>query len=142
MLIKLVIIFRTKNLNFYYMPILIKSAMKTRKFVYLVTDRNRSSIHVGMSSDLMKTMSFYREMPSLFFDSGQQLTRLVYFEELNSESLALERFKFISKFTRIQKDRLIRSVNPDWIDLSIGLDFEQIFVSGIQNVNTPLLNLS
>lgn len=124
------------------MPILIKSAMKTRKFVYLVTDRNRSSIHVGMSSDLMKTMSFYREMPSLFFDSGQQLTRLVYFEELNSESLALERFKFISKFTRIQKDRLIRSVNPDWIDLSIGLDFEQIFVSGIQNVNTPLLNLS
>lgn len=116
--------------------------MKTRKFVYLVTDRNRSSIHVGMSSDLMKTMSFYREMPSLFFDSGQQLTRLVYFEELNSESLALERFKFISKFTRIQKDRLIRSVNPDWIDLSIGLDFEQIFVSGIQNVNTPLLNLS
>ncbi|MBM3402701.1 MAG: GIY-YIG nuclease family protein [Bacteroidetes bacterium] len=116
--------------------------MKTRKFVYLVTDRNRSSIHVGMSSDLMKTMSFYRQMPSLFFDSGQQLTRLVYFEELNSESLALARFKLISKFTRIQKDRIIRSVNPDWIDLSIGLDFEQIFVSGIQNVNTPLLNLS
>jgi len=124
------------------MPILIKPAMKTRKFVYLVTDRNRSSIHVGMSSDLMKTMSFYRQMPSLFFDSGQQLTRLVYFEELNSESLALARFKLISKFTRIQKDRIIRSVNPDWIDLSIGLDFEQIFVSGIQNVNTPLLNLS
>lgn len=124
------------------MPILIKPAMKTRKFVYLVTDRNRSSIHVGMSSDLMKTMSFYRQMPSLFFDSGQQLTRLVYFEELNSESLALARFKLISKFTRIQKDRIIRSVNPDWIDLSIGLDFEQIFVSGIQNVSTPLLNLS
>jgi len=124
------------------MPILIKPAMKTRKFVYLVTDRNRSSIHVGMSSDLMKTMSFYRQMPNLFFDSGQQLTRLVYFEELNSETLAMERFKIISKFTRIQKDRTIRSVNPDWIDLSIGLDFEQIMVAGIQTMNTNVINLS
>ncbi|MDP3466765.1 MAG: GIY-YIG nuclease family protein [Daejeonella sp.] len=116
--------------------------MKTRKFVYLVTDRNRSCIHVGMSSDLMKTMSFYRQMPNLFFDAGQQLTRLVYFEELNSESLAMERFKLISKFTRIQKDRLIRSVNPDWIDLTIGLDFEQILVSGIQTMNTNVRSLS
>jgi putative endonuclease len=124
------------------MPILIKTAMKTRKFVYLVTDRNRSSIHVGMSSDLMKTMSFYRQMPNLFFDSGQQLTRLVYFEELSSETLAMERFKIISKFTRIQKDRTIRSVNPDWIDLSIGLDFEQIMITGIQTMNTNVRNLS
>lgn len=124
------------------MPILIKPAMKTRKFVYLVTDRNRSCIHVGMSSDLMKTMSFYRQMPNLFFDAGQQLTRLVYFEELNSENLAMERFKLISKFTRIQKDRMIRSVNPDWIDLTIGLDFEQILVSGIQTMNTAVRNLS
>jgi putative endonuclease len=124
------------------MPILIKPAMKTRKFVYLVTDRNRSCIHVGMSSDLMKTMSFYRQMPNLFFDAGQQLTRLVYFEELNSETLAMERFKLISKFTRIQKDRMIRSVNPDWIDLTIGLDFEQILVSGIQTMNTAVRNLS
>jgi putative endonuclease len=54
----------------------------------------------------------------------------------------MERFKHISKFTRIQKDRMIRSVNPDWIDLTIGLDFEQILVSGIQTMNTTVRNLS
>ncbi len=124
------------------MPILIKPAMKTKKFVYLVTDRNRSCIHVGMSTDLMKTMSFYRQMPNLFFDAGQQLTRLVYFEELNSESSALERFNLISKFTRIQKDRMVRSVNPDWIDLTIGLDFEQILISGMKPVHMPVSTLS
>lgn len=124
------------------MPILIKPAMKTRKFVYLVTDRNRSSIHVGMSSDLMKTMSFYRQMPNLFFDSAHQLTRLVYFEDLNSENSAMERFKLISKFTRIQKEKMIRSVNPDWIDLTIGLDYEQILVSGVHSVMTPARSLS
>lgn len=124
------------------MPILIKPAMKTKKFVYLVTDRNRSCIHIGMSTDLMKTMSFYRQMPNLFFDAGQQLTRLVYFEELNSESSALERFNLISKFTRIQKDRMVRSVNPDWIDLTIGLDFEQILISGMKPVHMPVSTLS
>lgn len=124
------------------MPILSKPAMKTKKFVYLVTDRNRNSIHVGMSTDLMKTMTFYRQMPNLFFDAGQQLTRLVYFEELSSEASAKERFNLISKFTRIQKDRLIRGVNPDWIDLTIGLDFEQIMVSGIQPMRATFSSLS
>jgi putative endonuclease len=124
------------------MPILTKPAMRTKKFVYLVTDRNRTCIHVGMSTDLMKTMSFYRQMPNLFFDAGQQLTRLVYFEELSSESAALERFNLINKFARIQKDRLIRSVNPDWIDLTIGLDFEQVLVSGIQPMRASFSSLS
>ncbi|SDL69686.1 putative endonuclease [Daejeonella rubra] len=124
------------------MPILTKPAMRTKKFVYLVTDRNRTCIHVGMSTDLMKTMSFYRQMPNLFFDAGQQLTRLVYFEELSSESAALERFNLINKFARIQKDRLIRSVNPDWIDLTIGLDFEQVLISGIQPMRASFSSLS
>lgn len=124
------------------MPILIKPVQKMKKFVYLVTDRNRSCLHVGMSTDLMKTMSFYRQMPNLFFDAGQQLTRLVYFEELSSENSAVQRFNLISKFTRIQKDRMIRSVNPDWIDLTLGLDFEQILVSGIQPVNTQIRSFS
>ena len=119
------------------MPIQSNPLAKNKKYVYLVTDRNRSSLHVGMSTDLIKTMTFYRQMPNLFFDSGQQLTRLVYFEELTSESAALQRFNLISKFTRIQKDRMIRIVNPDWIDLTAGLDFEQVQLSGAQPV--PLM---
>lgn len=124
------------------MPILSTPLAKMKKYVYLVTDRNRSCLHVGMSTDLMKTMTFYRQMPNLFFDAGQQLTRLVYFEELNSENSAVQRFNLISKFTRIQKDRMVRSVNPDWIDLTVGLDFEQILISGIQPVKTMARSFS
>jgi len=99
-----------------------------KKFVYIVTDRNRTSMHVGMSSDLTKTLEFYKQMPNLFFDNGRQLTRLVYFEEFKTEAQALSRFKLISRFTRMQKERLVRSCNPDWIDLTIGLDFENILL--------------
>lgn len=97
-----------------------------KKFVYVLTDRNRTSLHVGMSADLMKTIEFYKNIPNLFFDSAHQLSRLVYFEEFNTEAQALQRFKLISRFTRLQKERLVRSCNPDWIDLSIGLDFENL----------------
>ncbi len=107
-----------------------------KKFVYIVTDRNRTSMHVGMSSDLIKTLDFYKQMPNLFFDNGQQLTRLVYFEEFKTEAQALMRFKSISRFTRMQKERLVRSCNPDWIDLTIGLDFENILLH--RNINNQV----
>jgi len=100
--------------------------IKMKKYVFIITDRNRNTLQVGISSDLIKTMKFYRQMPNLSLDSSQQLTRLVYFEELRSEVFAQERFFTISKFTRLQKERVIRNVNPDWVDLTIGLDFESV----------------
>ncbi|WP_443939366.1 GIY-YIG nuclease family protein [Pedobacter sp. MW01-1-1] len=109
-----------------------------KKFVYIVTDRNRNSLHVGMSSDLMKTLEFYKQMPNLFFDNAQQLTRLVYFEEFKTEEQALVRFKLVSRFTRMQKERLVRSCNPNWIDLTIGLDFENILLQKTLNNQVSL----
>jgi len=115
-----------------------------KKFVYIVTDRNRTSMHVGMSSDLIKTLDFYKQMPNLFFDHGKQLTRLVYFEEFKTEIQALSRFKLVSRFTRMQKERLVRSCNPDWIDLTIGLDFEHVLIHRniTQQVKLPFSSLS
>ena len=104
-----------------------------KKFVFIVTDRNRSSLHVGISSDVKKTMSFYEKIPTLIFDTAGQLTRLIYFEELNSESEAFVRFNLLSKFTRAQKEKLIREVNPNWVDLALRLNVEKSFYS--PNIN-------
>jgi putative endonuclease len=93
-------------------------------FIYIITDRNRNCLHTGMCTDLLKTLDFYTQMPNLFFDSAQQLNRLVYFEEFTNEEQAMQRFKGVSTFTRAQKEKMIRSVNPDWVDLTIGLRFE------------------
>jgi putative endonuclease len=107
-----------------------------KRYVFIVTDRNRTSLHVGMSADLLKTVGFYRQMPNLFFDSAQQLTRLIYFEEMRTEEAALTRFNVISRFTRAQKEKLVRAVNPDWLDLSIGLDFEKVLTKPYIKVDT------
>ena len=96
-----------------------------KRFIYIITDRNRNNLHVGLCSDLLKTLQFYSEMPTLFFDSSKHLNRLVYFEEINNDEMAMDRFKFVSTFTRAQKEKMIRSANPNWIDLTIGLTMEQ-----------------
>ncbi|MES2277962.1 MAG: GIY-YIG nuclease family protein [Bacteroidota bacterium] len=96
-----------------------------KNFVYIITDRNRNNLHVGLCSDLLKTLEFYSEMPTLFFDSSKHLTRLVYFEEINSEEMAMDRFKYVSTFTRAQKEKMIRSANADWMDLTKGLKIEE-----------------
>ncbi len=95
-----------------------------KRFIYIITDRNRNNLHVGLCSDLLKTLDFYRQMPTLFFDNANQLNRLVYFEEINTEEQAMERFKTVSTYTRPQKEKMIRPVNPDWVDLTIGLKHE------------------
>ncbi len=112
-----------------------------KKYVFIVTDRNRNNLHVGLSTNMMKTMSFYRTMPNLFFDAGQQLTRLVYFEELRDEESADYRFKAVNRYTRAQKERIIRGINPEWIDLTISLDYETILTTGF-NVKPTAVWLS
>jgi putative endonuclease len=94
--------------------------------VYVLTDRNRSNLHVGMSTDLLKTMEFYAKMPTLFFDPSKQLNRLVYFEEFSSEQAVISRFKTLNTFTKMQKQRLVMSVNANWIDLIPALKYEQL----------------
>lgn len=103
----------------------VRTKVKTgKKIMYIITDRNRNSLHVGMCSDLVKTLQFYQQMPNLFFNNSDQLNRLIYFEELNSEDTAAKRFQTVSCFTRSQKENMIRSVNPDWVDLTLGLTYE------------------
>lgn len=97
-----------------------------KKYVFIVTDRNRNNLHVGLSADILKTMDFYKKMPSLMFDASQQLTRLVYFEELNDEATATNRFNLLNRYTRTQKERMVRSVNADWVDLTLALKNENL----------------
>lgn len=104
-----------------------------KQFVYILTDCNRKCLHVGLTDNLLKTTTFYKEHKQLFFDSTAKVSRLVYFEEFTCDEAALLRFNTLCIFTRSQKERLIRLLNKDWVDLSLKLGKEQILMrDGIQ----------
>jgi|SRR5690606_2400632 len=86
-------------------------------YIYILTDSNRRCLHVGMAGDLSHATAAYKELRDLFFDSDTYATRLVYYEAFPTEEAALFRFNELSGYTRMQKERLIRRHNPNWIDL-------------------------
>lgn len=89
-----------------------------KKHIYILTDSNRSCLHVGLTEDILKTMNFYKEKKAIFFDVDSKISRLVYFEEFFTDEQGLERYEQLCRFTRPQKERLIRGGNPDWRDVS------------------------
>ena len=110
------------------------------KYVYILTDCNRSCLHVGYTEDLLKTVDFHKEKRAIFFGSRVVTTRLIYFEEYSSEELALARFNQMCTFTRPQKENLIRSANPNWTDLAIAFALEPSYHPGAKfRPNVPNL---
>jgi len=97
-------------------------------FVYILTDCNRKCLHVGLTHDLLETVSFYKNHKQLFFDASNKVSRLVYFEEFTAEEPAMNRFNMLSTFTRSQKERLIRASNKDWLDLSLQFGREHLLM--------------
>lgn len=89
------------------------------KYIYILTDSNRACLHVGMTDNLDKAINTYREMPGLFFDACSKVSRLVYHEAYPSEEAAMRRFNELRTYTRMQKERLIRKRNPNWVDLGL-----------------------
>lgn len=88
-------------------------------YVYILTDSNRRCLHVGMTDNLYNAANTYQELTELFFEDSSKVTRLVYHETHPSEEAALIRFTELSQYTRMQKEKLIRRCNPNWVNLNL-----------------------
>lgn len=87
-------------------------------YVYILTDCNRTCLHVGMADDLNEAVNTPKRLSDFLVDSCAKVSRIVYHESLPSREMALKRFQELSRYTRMQKERLIRKHNPNWINLS------------------------
>jgi putative endonuclease len=88
-----------------------------RFFVYILVNRNRRVMYVGMTNDLMRRLDEHRRKVVPGFTSRYNVDRLVYFEETSDVFAALGREKQIKAWRRGKKDALVAIANPDWRDL-------------------------
>lgn len=87
-------------------------------YVYIVTNRNRSTLYTGFTSNLATRMEQHKDGDHDGFSSRYNTTRLVYCEEHDNVHTALQREKRIKRWHRAWKEDLIESINPTWDDLS------------------------
>ena len=93
-------------------------------FVYLLTNWNHRVMYVGITNDLVRRVYEHKNKVVRGFTEKYHVDKLVYFEQTNAVQSALAREKEIKKWRREKKDALVKSLNPEWTDLSeSGKDF-------------------
>ena len=90
--------------------------MKTY-YVYLITNINNSVLYTGVTNDIERRAIEHKLGFGSTFTKKYNVWKLVYFEECHDIKNAIEREKQIKGWTRIKKNKLIESINPDWNDL-------------------------
>ena len=91
--------------------------MKNPFYVYLLSNKKRGTLYVGVTSDLIKRVYEHKNGIVEGFTKRYGLHRLVYYEVAEDAETALTREKQIKKWKRVWKLKLIEEHNPEWMDL-------------------------
>ena len=89
----------------------------TGGWVYIMADRYRGTLYIGVTSDIAARVLAHREGRGSRFCARYGLTRLVFVEQAPTIEEAIAREKAVKKWNRAWKIELIESANPDWNDL-------------------------
>lgn len=87
-------------------------------FVYILTNKNNTTLYVGVTSDLISRI--YEHTEKIYpksFTARYNLHKLVYYESFAFIEEAIAREKQLKAGSRNKKIALIESMNPQWIDL-------------------------
>jgi putative endonuclease len=86
-------------------------------FVYILTNKPRGTLYVGVTNDLVRRIYEHREGAIPGFTKRYGLKQLVYFERYDTPAAAIQREKNIKHWSRAWKLDLVNSSNPQWRDL-------------------------
>ena len=88
-------------------------------WIYMMTNRNKTVIYTGVTSDLQKRAQQHKDKKGSSFTKRYNLTKLVYYESFSRIYDAIAAEKKIKSGPRAKKIELIESMNPYWKDLII-----------------------
>ena len=85
-------------------------------YVYIITNRSRRSLYIGVTNNLRKRLRQHHELAgtNLTWAGRYQCRFLVYYEEFKYIDQAIAREKQLKRWSRKKKDWLISTKNPDW----------------------------
>jgi putative endonuclease len=84
------------------------------------------TLYVGVTNNLERRLAEHRAKVGAGFTKKYNVTSLVYYEHTNRITDAIAREKEIKAWRRDKNLVLIRSLNPEWSDLSAGWDLPDL----------------
>ena len=92
-------------------------------FLYIMASVTRT-LYIGVTNGLVRRVWQHQHGEIAGFTKRYELNRLVYFEHYGDIRDAIAREKQLKRWRRSKKNALIKSVNPNWNDLSPMLEQE------------------
>jgi len=89
-----------------------------RFFVYILTNRPKGVLYVGVTGDLARRISEHKGKFVAGFARDYGVSKLIYFEEYASILEARARERTMKRWRRAWKISLVETMNPDWKNLS------------------------
>ncbi len=86
-------------------------------YVYIVTNRPRGTLYIGVTNDIARRAWEHREGLVDGFTKRYGLNLLVHVEEYQDVGEAIHREKRLKHWNRAWKIALIEESNPNWEDL-------------------------
>tara|TARA_R110002126_G_scaffold181456_1_gene330314 strand:- start:425 stop:730 length:306 start_codon:yes stop_codon:yes gene_type:complete len=87
-------------------------------FIYVITNKYQTVVYTGVTANLPQRILDHKEKRNpKSFSAKYDLTILVYYEQFQWIGDAIAREKQIKAGSREAKNELIRSANPNWMDL-------------------------
>ena len=83
-------------------------------FVYILTNKNRTVLYIGVTNDLQRRVYEHENGLIPGFTKKYNCHFLIYFEHFQKIEDAIDREKQIKKWRREKKDNLINTTNPVW----------------------------
>jgi putative endonuclease len=91
--------------------------MEKGGWVYIMANRYRGGMFVGVSADIMRRVYQHREGKGSRHVLDFNKTRIVYVERHEEIAPAIARENLVKRWKRDWKFALIEENNPDWRDL-------------------------
>lgn len=89
--------------------------------VYILTNRRNTTFYIGVTGNLFRRVHEHKSGAFEGFTKKYRLHKLVYYEEFQYSFDAITREKQLKNWHREWKLNLVRSTNPDFVDLAFDL---------------------
>ena len=101
-------------MTFYY---LVGKMTAKGGYVSIVTNKTRSVLYIGVTSNLFARITEHRSGEGSNFTKRYNCRHVVYYQFFETIVEAIEVEKKMKRWNRAWKDREITSFNPDWVDM-------------------------
>ena len=86
-------------------------------YVYILSNQTNSVLYVGVTSDLLRRLYEHRNHLVEGFTDKYNVTKLLYYEGFALVEDAIQREKQLKGWRRNKKFDLIKTLNPELVDL-------------------------